>query len=314
MSRGWRRSRRRSALRDFGAPYLVGNAARILADRWPADAPQPSRSTRKRRPISPGWRGSEPRSAPDNAPARPFYLRAPDAKPAKGSPEKGLAAAIIMINLVRRWLSGMGRGGTALIEPATLRDAPGWPNCTARRFTAAGAKASSRRMLTERNTLVHRLRIGRKIIGFAVSRWRRTRPKYCRSRLRRAIADAACPRDLLLTHLGHLAGRGVRTVFLEVEENNQPARRLYERAGFGVAGRPGTLLPAGRRGTIERLADAPRLVVTAVRWQNSRRARPRQRNWFCARSRSELYRNRMPPNRQIAYNLADHAPRPKAKS
>ena len=27
-------------------------------------------------------------------------------------------------------------------------------------------------------------------------------------------------RDLLLTHLGHLAGRGVRTVFLEVEENN----------------------------------------------------------------------------------------------
>ena len=37
-------------------------------------------------------------------------------------------------------------------------------------------------------------------------------------------------RDLLLTHLGHLAGRGVRAVFLEVEENNQPARRLYERA------------------------------------------------------------------------------------
>jgi ribosomal-protein-alanine N-acetyltransferase len=42
---------------------------------------------------------------------------------------------------------------------------------------------------------------------------------------------------LLLTHLGHLAGRGVRTVFLEVEENNQPARRLYDRAGFTVAGR-----------------------------------------------------------------------------
>ena len=44
-------------------------------------------------------------------------------------------------------------------------------------------------------------------------------------------------RDLLLTHLGHLAGRGVRTVFLEVEENNQPARRLYERLGFTVTGR-----------------------------------------------------------------------------
>ncbi|HYS83865.1 MAG TPA: GNAT family N-acetyltransferase, partial [Bradyrhizobium sp.] len=32
-------------------------------------------------------------------------------------------------------------------------------------------------------------------------------------------------------------GRGVRKVFLEVEENNQPARRLYERGGFAVAGR-----------------------------------------------------------------------------
>ena len=44
-------------------------------------------------------------------------------------------------------------------------------------------------------------------------------------------------RKLLLTHLGHLAGRGIRTVFLEVEENNQPARRLYDRAGFVIAGR-----------------------------------------------------------------------------
>jgi ribosomal-protein-alanine N-acetyltransferase len=41
----------------------------------------------------------------------------------------------------------------------------------------------------------------------------------------------------LLTHLGHLAGHGIRTVFLEVEENNQPARRLYQRAGFAIVGR-----------------------------------------------------------------------------
>jgi ribosomal-protein-alanine N-acetyltransferase len=43
-------------------------------------------------------------------------------------------------------------------------------------------------------------------------------------------------RDLLLTHLGHLAGRGVRTIFLEVEENNKPARALYGWAGFGIVG------------------------------------------------------------------------------
>ncbi|MGC4648503.1 GNAT family N-acetyltransferase, partial [Escherichia coli] len=44
-------------------------------------------------------------------------------------------------------------------------------------------------------------------------------------------------RDLLRTHLGHLAGHGLKTVFLEVEENNRPARALYGRAGFRVVGR-----------------------------------------------------------------------------
>jgi ribosomal-protein-alanine N-acetyltransferase len=29
----------------------------------------------------------------------------------------------------------------------------------------------------------------------------------------------------------------VRSIFLEVEENNAPARRLYERIGFTVVGR-----------------------------------------------------------------------------
>ncbi len=51
------------------------------------------------------------------------------------------------------------------------------------------------------------------------------------------IAAAAGRATLLLTHLGHLAGRGVRTIFLEVEENNHPARRLYERNGFSTVGR-----------------------------------------------------------------------------
>ena len=66
-------------------------------------------------------------------------------------------------------------------------------------------------MLSERNTLVHRLRQGRKIIGFAVSRMAADEAEIL------SIAVAADQRgrglshNLLLTHLGHLAGRGVRT-------------------------------------------------------------------------------------------------------
>ena len=45
--------------------------------------------------------------------------------------------------------------------------------------------------------------------------------------------------QLLALHLRRLAGLGARTVFLEVDEHNAPAIRLYTRAGFReVARRP----------------------------------------------------------------------------
>jgi ribosomal-protein-alanine N-acetyltransferase len=42
---------------------------------------------------------------------------------------------------------------------------------------------------------------------------------------------------LLDLHLRRLAGIGVRRVFLEVDEGNIPARKLYARAGFRDVGR-----------------------------------------------------------------------------
>jgi ribosomal-protein-alanine N-acetyltransferase len=44
-------------------------------------------------------------------------------------------------------------------------------------------------------------------------------------------------RALLDLHLRRLAGLGVHTVFLEVEEDNAAARSLYARAGFSEVGR-----------------------------------------------------------------------------
>lgn len=46
--------------------------------------------------------------------------------------------------------------------------------------------------------------------------------------------------QLLTRHLARLAAAGVQQVFLEVEEGNRAARKLYERAGFAEVGkRPG---------------------------------------------------------------------------
>jgi ribosomal-protein-alanine N-acetyltransferase len=135
------------------------------------------------------------------------------------------------------WLSQWWSGGAVAIEPATLRDAPKLAQLHAASFHRGWGEGEFESMLTEPNTLVHRLRMGGKVIGFAVSRIAADEAEIL------SIAVAASHRGrglsgkLLLTHLGHLAGRGVRTVFLEVEENNVPARRLYRRAGFADAGR-----------------------------------------------------------------------------
>jgi tRNA threonylcarbamoyladenosine biosynthesis protein TsaB len=67
----------------FGAPHLVGNAAKILAERWPAQASPPFKVDAQAAPDIAwvAWLGAA--VSPNTAPARPFYLRAPDAKPPK---------------------------------------------------------------------------------------------------------------------------------------------------------------------------------------------------------------------------------------
>jgi tRNA threonylcarbamoyladenosine biosynthesis protein TsaB len=65
----------------FGSPLLVGNAARLLAERWPANAPPPAQVDPQPAPDIAwvAWLGAAVN--PDTALARPYYLRAPDAKP-----------------------------------------------------------------------------------------------------------------------------------------------------------------------------------------------------------------------------------------
>jgi [ribosomal protein S18]-alanine N-acetyltransferase len=135
------------------------------------------------------------------------------------------------------WLSDLWSGGTVAIEPATARDAARLAQLHSSSFHLGWGEGEFDQMLSERNTLVHRLRLGRKTIGFAVSRIGADEAEILSVAIDSAYRGRGLSRDLLLTHLGHLAARGARSIFLEVEENNHPARRLYERAGFIVVGR-----------------------------------------------------------------------------
>jgi N6-L-threonylcarbamoyladenine synthase/tRNA threonylcarbamoyladenosine biosynthesis protein TsaB len=68
----------------FGALRMVGNAAQLLADRWPKHAPAPALIDARPGPDIAwvAWIGAA--TEPSAAPAKPFYLRAPDAKPKAG--------------------------------------------------------------------------------------------------------------------------------------------------------------------------------------------------------------------------------------
>jgi ribosomal-protein-alanine N-acetyltransferase len=135
------------------------------------------------------------------------------------------------------WLSRLLGGGTPVVEAASIRDAPRLAQLHGASFHRGWGETEFESMLSERNTLVHRLRLGRSTIGFAVSRMAADEAEILSIAIDAAYRGKGLSRTLLLTHLGHLAGRGVRTIFLEVEENNVPARRLYDWAGFAVVGR-----------------------------------------------------------------------------
>jgi tRNA threonylcarbamoyladenosine biosynthesis protein TsaB len=79
---------------QFGAAHLVGNAAQILADRWPADALPPFKVDPQPAPDITwlAWLGAA--VSPDTSPARPYYLRAPDAKPQKDLLQKAAQPSV----------------------------------------------------------------------------------------------------------------------------------------------------------------------------------------------------------------------------
>lgn len=135
------------------------------------------------------------------------------------------------------WLSEWWQGDTAVVEAATARDAGRLAQLHDASFARGWGEGEFESMIGERNTLVQRLRLGRKTIGFAVSRMGADEAEILSIAVDSAYRGQGLSHTLLLTHLGHLAGRGVRTIFLEVEENNRPARRLYDRSGFVVVGR-----------------------------------------------------------------------------
>ena len=93
------------------------------------------------------------------------------------------------------------------------------------------------RLLLDRAVVAHRVTIGRRLVGFIISRIIAGEAEILSVAVVSARRGKGLARQMLNLHLRRLAGLGTRTVFLEVNEGNVPANRLYQRAGFRTVGR-----------------------------------------------------------------------------
>jgi ribosomal-protein-alanine N-acetyltransferase len=101
-------------------------------------------------------------------------------------------------------------------------------------------------MLGERNIVAHRAMLGRSLHGFILSRLAGGEAEILSVAVASARRGRGLARALLNLHLRRLAGLGANAVFLEVDEDNDPARRLYRRAGFREVGRRAGYYQQGR--------------------------------------------------------------------
>ena len=138
-----------------------------------------------------------------------------------------------MMHWLTRWFSSP----EPIVEAARPRDAHKLSQLHGASFHRGWSEAEFDQLLAERNTLTHRLRAGSEIVGFIISRLAADEAEILSVAIDRAWRGRGLSRRLLQVHLGHLAGHGIRVVFLEVEENNLPAVKLYQRSGFQTVGR-----------------------------------------------------------------------------
>jgi [ribosomal protein S18]-alanine N-acetyltransferase len=93
------------------------------------------------------------------------------------------------------------------------------------------------RLLLDKAVTAHRVMIRRALVGFIMSRVAADEAEILSVAVAPARRGRGLSRPLLDFHLRSLAGRGAHAVFLEVDEHNEPARRLYAAAGFHEVGR-----------------------------------------------------------------------------
>lgn len=92
-------------------------------------------------------------------------------------------------------------------------------------------------MLNAQNNIIHVAQIKSKVVGFIASRIAHDEAEILSVAIAKNMQGYGIASKMLKPHLSKLAQEGVQKLFLEVEENNQPAIALYNRYGFVEIGK-----------------------------------------------------------------------------
>jgi ribosomal-protein-alanine N-acetyltransferase len=149
------------------------------------------------------------------------------------------------MNVVALLLRLLGRGEPAL-SPAGVRDARALAALHNASFHRGWSDGEFEALLIDRNVVAHRAVAGRSLVGFILSRVVAGEAEILSVAVATSRRGEGLARRLLDLNLRRLAALGARTVFLEVDEGNEPARRLYRRTGFREVGRRPGYYPAGQ--------------------------------------------------------------------
>ncbi len=145
-----------------------------------------------------------------------------------------------------------GRAEPALSEAAS-RDAGAIAALHNVSFRRGWSEQEVEALLLDRHVIAHHAISRGKLLAFIMSRLVEDEAEILSVAVAARARGRGLAHNLLALHLRRLAGLGARTVFLEVDEHNTPAIKLYERAGFHEVSRRPNYYPGG--------TPAPALVL-----------------------------------------------------
>ena len=119
-----------------------------------------------------------------------------------------------------------------VLSDAASRDAAAVAALHAASFRRGWNEQEVEGLLTDRHVIAHRAMLGSNIIAFVLSRLVEDEAEILSVAVARARRGRGLARNLLDLHLRRLAALSARAVFLEVDEHNAVAIKLYARAGF----------------------------------------------------------------------------------